>query len=157
MLAVDVVECQEGQNRRIRRGVPGPDRCFRSRADRPAGLPEVLNMPTYEYRCADCERHFDIVQAFTDDALTECPECGGRLKKVFASVGIAFKGSGFYVNDSGSKKSTTHAAAASSETSSAASSDSGSSTANGSDAGSTSSDSTKSGEKSKKKATSSAD
>ncbi len=64
-------------------------------------------MPTYEYRCADCGHTFDIVQAFTDDSLTVCPECGGRLKKVFGNVGISFKGSGFYVNDSGSKKSTT--------------------------------------------------
>lgn len=61
-------------------------------------------MPTYEYRCADCGKTFDIVQSFTDDALTTCPECGGHLKKVFGSVGISFKGSGFYVNDSGSSK-----------------------------------------------------
>ena len=67
-------------------------------------------MPTYEYRCKDCGHTFDAVQSFSDDALTVCPECGGALKKVFGNVGIAFKGSGFYVNDSGSKKSTTSAA-----------------------------------------------
>ena len=56
-------------------------------------------MPTYEYRCTDCDHTFDAVQAFSDDALTECPECGGRLKKLFGNVGIAFKGSGFYETD----------------------------------------------------------
>lgn len=57
-------------------------------------------MPTYEYRCKDCTHEFDAVQSFTDDALTTCPECGGSLKKVFGSVGITFKGSGFYKTDS---------------------------------------------------------
>ncbi len=61
-------------------------------------------MPTYEYRCADCGHDFDIVQSFTDDSLTVCPECGGRLKKVFSNVAISFKGSGFYVTDSASAK-----------------------------------------------------
>ena len=53
-------------------------------------------MPTYDYRCKDCSHEFEAQQAFTDDALTECPSCGGALKKKFGSVGIAFKGSGFY-------------------------------------------------------------
>ncbi len=57
-------------------------------------------MPTYEYRCKDCDHQFDAVQSFTDDALTECPACGGALRKVFGSVGITFKGSGFYKTDS---------------------------------------------------------
>ncbi|QXC63263.1 FmdB family transcriptional regulator [Aquihabitans sp. G128] len=57
-------------------------------------------MPTYEYRCKSCEHQFDIVQAFSDDSLTVCPECGGPLKKVFGNVGITFKGSGFYKTDS---------------------------------------------------------
>lgn len=57
-------------------------------------------MPTYEYRCKDCEHRFDTVQAFTDDALKTCPECGGNLRKVFGNVGITFKGSGFYKTDS---------------------------------------------------------
>jgi putative FmdB family regulatory protein len=62
-------------------------------------------MPTYEYRCKDCGEHLEVVQAFTDDALTECPACGGQLRKVFGNIGITFKGSGFYKTDSRSKKS----------------------------------------------------
>lgn len=62
-------------------------------------------MPTYEYRCKDCDHTFDAYQSFTDDALTECPSCGGTVKKVFGNVGISFKGSGFYKTDSrGSSK-----------------------------------------------------
>ena len=57
-------------------------------------------MPTYEYRCKDCGNDLEVVQAFTDDPLTECPSCGGTLKKKFGTVGISFKGSGFYKNDS---------------------------------------------------------
>ena len=57
-------------------------------------------MPTYEYRCKDCGHEFEAQQAFTDDPLTECPTCSGALKKKFGSVGISFKGSGFYKNDS---------------------------------------------------------
>jgi putative FmdB family regulatory protein len=57
-------------------------------------------MPTYSYKCADCGHAFDIHQAFSDDALTTCPECGGALRKVFGSVGVTFKGSGFYRTDS---------------------------------------------------------
>ena len=60
-------------------------------------------MPTYEYRCKDCGRDLEVVQSFTDDALTTCEACGGRLRKVFGNVGIAFKGSGFYKNDSRGK------------------------------------------------------
>lgn len=71
-------------------------------------------MPTYEYRCKDCGHEFEAQQAFSDDALTECPSCKGALKKKFGSVGIAFKGSGFYKNDSrGTASSTTPAATAS--------------------------------------------
>ena len=57
-------------------------------------------MPTYAYRCKDCGHAFDVVQAFTDDALTECPACGGVLRKQYGSVGVSFKGSGFYRTDS---------------------------------------------------------
>ena len=57
-------------------------------------------MPTYEYRCKDCGHELEAQQAFSDDPLTECPSCGGALKKKFGSVGISFKGSGFYKNDS---------------------------------------------------------
>ncbi|MFT3899242.1 MAG: zinc ribbon domain-containing protein [Gordonia sp. (in: high G+C Gram-positive bacteria)] len=57
-------------------------------------------MPTYSYACTKCDNKFDIVQSFSDDALTECPECKGKLRKLFNSVGIVFKGSGFYRTDS---------------------------------------------------------
>ena len=58
------------------------------------------NVPTYQYACTECGHGFEQFQSFSDDALTECPTCGGRLRKVFNSVGIVFKGSGFYRNDS---------------------------------------------------------
>ena len=57
-------------------------------------------MPTYEYACKQCGEHLDVVQRFTDDALTTCPSCAGSLRKVFGTIGISFKGSGFYKNDS---------------------------------------------------------
>ena len=57
-------------------------------------------MPTYSYECTECADRFDVVQAFTDDALTTCDKCSGRLRKLFNSVGIVFKGSGFYRTDS---------------------------------------------------------
>ncbi len=57
-------------------------------------------MPTYEYMCADCKRRFDVFQSFSEESLTTCEVCGGSLKKVFGSVGIMFKGSGFYKTDS---------------------------------------------------------
>ena len=57
-------------------------------------------MPTYSYACTECGHTLDAVQAFTEDALTTCPQCSGRLRKLFNSVGVVFKGSGFYRNDS---------------------------------------------------------
>ena len=57
-------------------------------------------MPTYSYACTACEHRFDTVQKFTDSSLTDCPECSGRLRKLFSPVGIVFKGSGFYRTDS---------------------------------------------------------
>jgi putative FmdB family regulatory protein len=64
-------------------------------------------MPTYEYQCKSCGEHHDVVQKFGDDPLTECPSCGGPVRKVFGAVGVVFKGSGFYKTDSrtSSKKS----------------------------------------------------
>jgi len=62
-------------------------------------------VPTYQYACTECGHAFDQFQSFSDDALTECPECQGRLRKVFNAVGVVFKGSGFYRNDSRDKKS----------------------------------------------------
>jgi putative FmdB family regulatory protein len=65
-------------------------------------------VPTYSYECTQCADRFDVVQAFTDDALTTCEKCSGRLRKLFGSVGVVFKGSGFYRTDSreSGKKST---------------------------------------------------
>jgi putative FmdB family regulatory protein len=57
-------------------------------------------VPTYEYACKQCGENLEVVQKFTDDPLTECPACGGPLRKVFGNIGISFKGSGFYKNDS---------------------------------------------------------
>lgn len=57
-------------------------------------------MPTYSYACTECADRFDVVQAFTDEALTTCGKCSGRLRKLFNSVGVVFKGSGFYRTDS---------------------------------------------------------
>src|SRR5437763_5778301 len=56
-------------------------------------------MPTYEYACKKCDEHVEVVQSFKDEPLTECPSCGGPLRKVFAPVGIVLKGSGFYKTD----------------------------------------------------------
>ncbi len=57
-------------------------------------------MPTYEYECTQCAHRFDVVQKFTDAALTTCDDCGGELRKVYSAVGVVFKGSGFYKTDS---------------------------------------------------------
>ena len=62
-------------------------------------------MPTYEYRCRDCGEDLEVYQSFTEEALTECPKCGGSLRKLFGNVGISFKGTGFYKNDHGSRSS----------------------------------------------------
>ncbi|MET7603682.1 FmdB family zinc ribbon protein [Streptomyces avermitilis] len=108
-------------------------------------------MPTYQYQCTACGEGLEAVQKFTDDALTECPSCAGRLKKVFSAVGIVFKGSGFYRNDSrGSSSSSSPASSAkssgtssssdskaSSDSKSSSSSDSKSSSTGSSSAGST--------------------
>ncbi|WP_158372560.1 FmdB family zinc ribbon protein [Cellulosimicrobium cellulans] len=103
-------------------------------------------MPTYAYTCTECGHAFDIHQSFSDAALTECPACGGRLRKVFSSVGVVFKGSGFYRNDSRSTTSSTTGASTggSSSTSSSTSStaSSGSTTSAATPAASTSSSST---------------
>ena len=57
-------------------------------------------MPTYQYACTDCDHAFEQVQSFTEDSLTTCPQCEGRLRKIFNAVGVVFKGSGFYRTDS---------------------------------------------------------
>ncbi|MFT4293885.1 MAG: zinc ribbon domain-containing protein [Micropruina sp.] len=61
-------------------------------------------MPTYQYRCLDCSSQHEVVQKFTDDPLTECPDCEGSLRKVYSAVGVVFKGSGFYATDNRAKK-----------------------------------------------------
>ncbi|MFF9109555.1 MULTISPECIES: FmdB family zinc ribbon protein [unclassified Streptomyces] len=101
-------------------------------------------MPTYQYQCTECGEGLEAVQKFTDDALTECPNCKGRLKKVFSAVGIVFKGSGFYRNDSrGSSSSSSPASSSkSASTTSTSSSSSSSSSDGGSSSGSGSSAST---------------
>ena len=105
-------------------------------------------MPTYEYKCKDCDHQFDIVQSFSDDALTKCPNCKKKtLRKVFSPVGIVLKGSGFYKNDSrsgngksSSSSSGTSEKADSSSSDSSSSSDTKSSDTKSSDAKSSSSD-----------------
>jgi putative FmdB family regulatory protein len=63
-------------------------------------------VPTYQYACRECGHAFEQFQSFSDDALSECPECSGRLRKVFNAVGVVFKGSGFYRTDSRSPEKT---------------------------------------------------
>ena len=84
-------------------------------------------MPTYQYACTECGHAFDQFQSFSDDALTECPECQGRLRKVFNAVGVVFKGSGFYRNDSRDKKSSALASDSKAESKSDSTTDSGTS------------------------------
>jgi putative FmdB family regulatory protein len=84
-------------------------------------------VPTYSYRCTECDTAFDIQQAFTDDALTECPTCQGRLRKVYNSIGVTFNGSGFYRTDSRSSGKKEGSGSSSGSTDSGSSSSSGSS------------------------------
>lgn len=84
-------------------------------------------MPVYAYACKDCGHAFDIRQSFSDDALTVCPECGGRLRKKFNSVGVVFKGSGFYRNDSRSDAKSSATSGSESSASNSVSSESSSS------------------------------
>ncbi len=107
-------------------------------------------MPTYQYACTECGERLEAVQSFSDPALTECPHCHGKLRKVFNSVGVVFKGSGFYRNDaraaSGSAAGTPNETKSESKTSESKSpspsSDSGSSTSGTSSTSTTSSSST---------------
>jgi putative FmdB family regulatory protein len=96
-------------------------------------------VPTYQYACTACDHRFEAVQSFSDASLTECPECSGALRKVFSSVGIVFKGSGFYRTDSRSgstasspAKSENGSKSESSTSGSESKSSSGSSTSGGS-------------------------
>ncbi|MFB7287241.1 FmdB family zinc ribbon protein [Actinacidiphila glaucinigra] len=96
-------------------------------------------MPTYQYQCTACGEGLEAVQKFTDDPLTECPACNGRLRKVFSAVGVVFKGSGFYRTDSRGSSSSSTPAAKSGSSESKSSSDSKSGSSAGSSSGSTSS------------------
>ncbi|MGK9146392.1 FmdB family transcriptional regulator [Plantibacter flavus] len=91
-------------------------------------------MPTYAYRCTECGNAFDVQQAFTDDSLTECPACSGKLRKLFSAVGVTFNGSGFYRTDSraGASKGSSSIPASSSSSDSSSSSSSSTSTASSS-------------------------
>jgi putative FmdB family regulatory protein len=104
-------------------------------------------VPTYQYACRACDHRFEAVQSFTDASLTECPACSGPLRKVFNSVGIVFKGSGFYRTDSrsggGGVASESPKSESKSESSSSSTESSGSSTSSSSN-GSSSSSSTSS-------------
>ncbi|WP_327121291.1 FmdB family transcriptional regulator [Nocardia sp. NBC_01730] len=99
-------------------------------------------MPTYSYACTQCDNRFDIVQSFSDEALSVCSECSGKLRKLFNSVGIVFKGSGFYRTDSRAGASTASEPAKSDSGSSSSSSDSTSSSDSSSSSGSSASTST---------------
>jgi putative FmdB family regulatory protein len=111
-------------------------------------------VPTYQYACTECGDRSEVVQRFTDDPLTVCSACGGKLRKIFSPVGIVFKGSGFYRTDSRNGSSTVPASkdtAASgsngSSESSSAGSDTAKSEASGGDSGSSTSSSSTSGDK----------
>jgi putative FmdB family regulatory protein len=91
-------------------------------------------VPTYQYTCTECGEPLEVVQSFSDDALTECPSCGGKLRKLYNAVGIVFKGSGFYRTDSRSGSSST---VPSSDSSSSSSSSSTSGSSEGSSSTST--------------------
>jgi len=84
-------------------------------------------VPTYQYACTACSEQLEVVQKFTDDPLTECPSCKGRLRKVFSPVGIVFKGSGFYRTDNRSSNGSSSSSSSSSSNGSKSSSSSSSS------------------------------
>ncbi|MFF4379159.1 FmdB family zinc ribbon protein [Kitasatospora sp. NPDC092039] len=89
-------------------------------------------MPTYQYQCTECGNGLEAVQKFTDEALTTCPDCQGRLRKVFSAVGVVFKGSGFYRTDSRSSSSSSVSSGSSSSTSTSSAASTSSSTSSGS-------------------------
>ena len=102
-------------------------------------------MPTYSYRCRDCDVAFDIQQSFDEDSLTVCPNCDGALRKLFNTVGVVFKGSGFYRTDSRAESSSSAPSGSSGKSDSASSGSSGSGSATTSSSGSSGSGSSGSG------------
>ncbi|WP_258343394.1 FmdB family zinc ribbon protein [Saccharopolyspora gregorii] len=105
-------------------------------------------MPTYQYACTECDHRFEAVQSFSEDSLTECPQCTGRLRKLFNAVGIVFKGSGFYRTDnrpnSGSSSTSTSSSSSGDSGSGSSSSSSDSSSSSSSSSASSSSSSSSS-------------
>ncbi|MEJ3743195.1 FmdB family zinc ribbon protein [Actinomycetes bacterium KLBMP 9797] len=101
-------------------------------------------MPTYQYACTTCGHQLEAVQSFADEPLTECPACEGRLRKLFGSVGVVFKGSGFYRTDSRASSSAPSGSGSSSGSSSSSSSSDSSSSSSSSSSGSSSSSDAKS-------------
>src|SRR6478752_2821075 len=99
-------------------------------------------MPTYAYACKECGHRFDAVQSFAEPALTECPQCGGPLRKEYGSIGVTFNGSGFYRTDSRAAPKDSSSSSGSSDSSSGSSgSSSGGSSSGGSSSGDSSSSS----------------
>lgn len=99
-------------------------------------------MPTYSYACTDCDNKFDVQQSFSDDSLTTCPQCEGKLRKLFNSVGVVFKGSGFYRTDSRSGSGSLPSGDSKSSSSSSDSSSNSTSSTSASSNGASSSSST---------------
>jgi putative FmdB family regulatory protein len=110
-------------------------------------------VPTYSYACTECDNRFDAVQAFSDDALTTCEKCSGRLRKLFGSVGVVFKGSGFYRTDS--RESTKSPSNGSAKSGSSSNSEGSSDTSSSSEKASSSSEKSDSSSSSKSAATTS--
>ena len=102
-------------------------------------------MPTYQYSCTECGHFFEQFQSFSEDSLTVCPQCQGRLRKVFNAVGVVFKGSGFYRTDSRTDGRSTSASTDSGKPSTTPSSESSSSSSSGSSSSSTASSTSGSG------------
>ena len=90
-------------------------------------------MPVYAYKCKSCGHQLEVRQSFSDAPLSECPQCGGELRKQFNSVGVVFKGTGFYRNDSRASSSSSSASSSESSTSGTSSSSSASSRSSSSD------------------------
>ncbi|MCW2882310.1 MAG: hypothetical protein JWQ95_6410 [Sphaerisporangium sp.] len=96
-------------------------------------------MPTYQYACTACGEGLEVVQRFSDDALTTCPSCEGQLRKVFSAVGIVFKGSGFYRTDNRSSSASGSSTSSAAGPAGSSSGSSGSESSSGSDSASTTS------------------
>jgi putative FmdB family regulatory protein len=96
-------------------------------------------VPTYQYACTACGEGLEVVQRFSDDALTTCPSCEGQLRKVFSAVGIVFKGSGFYRTDNRSSSASGSSTSSAAGPAGSSSGSSGSESSNGSDSASTTS------------------